>query len=170
MAPTVENASFENASEGIRATGASSDTRAMVELLERHGAEEGELLAVYEDLASNASDEGARYLISLILDDERRHHRLLVEMANAMAWGNPSRSPERATPALSTRVDGELLEMTRRLRRAEEADYRKLRRLRRRMHPFRETTLWDLLVQLMMLDTKKHAAMLRFLERREPKR
>ena len=163
-------ATFENAAEGIRLTGASTGTRAMVELLEQHGAEEGKLLAVYQDLAENASDEGARYLISLILEDERRHHQLLIEMANAMAWGTPSRSPDRATPALATSVDGELLEMTRRLRREEESDYRKLRRLRRRMNPFGESTMWGLLVEMMMLDTKKHAAMLRFLERRGRKR
>jgi hypothetical protein len=160
---------FENAAQGIRLTGASTGTRAMVDLLERHGAEEGKLLAVYEDLAENASDEGARYLISLILADERRHHQLLVEMANAMAWGTPSRSPDRATPALASSVDGELLEMTRRLRREEEADYRKLRRLRRRVNPFGKSTMWALLVEMMMLDTKKHAAMLRFLERRSRK-
>ena len=35
----------------------------MVEMLEAAGAEEGKLLAVDEDLAENASDEGARYLI-----------------------------------------------------------------------------------------------------------
>jgi len=57
--------------------------------------------------------------------------------------------------------------MTRKLRRAEEADYRKLRRLRRRVSRFGETTMWALLVDLMMLDTKKHATMLRFLERRD---
>ena len=120
----------------IRLTGASAEHPGLVRMLEAHGAEEGKLLAVYEELAENAEDEGARYLISLILEDERRHHQLLVEMANAMAWGTPSTSPDRATPALASSVDGELLDMTRELRREEEADYRKLRRLRRRMRSF----------------------------------
>jgi len=161
------NATFENAEEGLRMTGASTGIRDLVELLEHHGSEEGEMLAVYEELAEHASDEGVRYLVSLILADERRHHQLIVEMANAMAWGTPSVSPDRATPWVSDSLDPELTAMTRKLRRAEEADYRKLRRLRRRVSRFGETTMWALLVDLMMLDTKKHATMLRFLERRD---
>jgi hypothetical protein len=157
---------FENALKGIRMSGASTGTRDLVSLLEQHGSEEGELLAVYEDLAEHSTDEDARYLISLILEDERRHHRLLVEMANAMAWGDPSASPDPATPAISRSVDGELLLLTRKLRRAEEADHRKLRRMRRRLRPFAKTTMWALIVDLMILDTKKHATILRFLERR----
>ena len=160
---------FENAVRGLRMTGASTGIRALVDILEQHGAEEGAMLATYEELAGNASDEGARYLISLILADERRHHRLLVEMANAMAWGTSSESPDRATPAVST-LDRELADMTRKLRRAEEADYRKLRRLRREVGTYGESTMWGLLVELMMLDTKKHATMLRFLERRDRRR
>lgn len=147
-------------------TGASAGTRDLVSLLERHGSEEAELLAIYEDLAENSSNEGARYLIGLILEDERRHHRLLVEMANAMAWGAPSVSPDKATPMISRSMDGEFLQLTRKLRRGEEADYRKLRRLRKHLHPFWRTTMWTLLVEVMMLDTKKHATILRFLERR----
>ena len=159
-------ATFENAARGLRMTGASTGIRELVDVLELHGTEEGEMLAVYEELAEHASDEGARYLISLILADERRHHQLLVEMANAMAWGTPTVSPDRATPLVAPALDAELAAMTRKLRRAEEADYRKLRRLRRRVEKFGETTMWALLVELMMLDTKKHATMLRFLERR----
>jgi hypothetical protein len=34
-----------------------------------------------------------------------------------------------------------------------------------RLRPFADTTLWVLVVDLMLLDTKKHATMLRFLER-----
>jgi hypothetical protein len=160
---------FDNALRGLRMTGASTGIRALVDILEQHGAEEGAMLATYEELAEGASDEGARYLISLILADERRHHRLLVEMANAMAWGTSSESPDRATPAVSA-LDGELADMTRKLRRAEEADYRKLRRLRRQVDSYGESTMWGLLVELMMLDTKKHATMLRFLERRGRRR
>ena len=74
-----EPPTFENAVRGLRMTGASTGIRALVDILEQHGAEEGAMLATYEELAESASDEGARYLISLILADERRHHRLLVE-------------------------------------------------------------------------------------------
>ena len=48
---------FDNALEGLRMTGASVDTRDMVQLLVRHGAEEGQLLATYEKLADESADE-----------------------------------------------------------------------------------------------------------------
>lgn len=158
-------ASFESARKGLRTTGASVQTRQLVELVTRHGSEEGKLLAAYEELASKTTDQGVRYLIDLILEDERRHHRLLEEIANSMAWGSTSGSPDDSTPDMPRALQGELLEQTRRLLRAEKADYREIRRIRRRLRPFAGTTLWALVIDLMMMDTKKHAAILRFLER-----
>ena len=82
-----------------------------------------------------------------------------------MAWGSVTGSPEDATPEMPRALTGELLEQTKRLRKAEEKDFRELRRIRRRMRPFAGTTLWSLIIDLMLLDTKKHATILRFLER-----
>ena len=159
-------ATFGVALEGLRATGASSGTRDLVELIARHGAEEGELLATYERLATEAPDASVRYLIDLILEDERRHHRLLAELSNAMAWDSVGQPPEPVTPRLPRKISGALYEQTRLLRKSEQADYRALRRIRRRLRPFASTTLWGLIIDLMLLDTKKHATILRFLERR----
>jgi len=145
-------------------TGASVDTRDLVDLIVRHGTEEGELLARYETLAAGSDNEMAAYVIGLILEDERRHHRLLAEVANAAAWSNTSRAPEGATPPVLGGIDGELLAQTRRLLAAEQKDERALRRIRRKMKPFADTTLWALVIDMMILDTKKHATMLRFLE------
>jgi len=156
---------FDNALEGLRMTGASVDTRDMVQLLVRHGAEEGQLLATYEKLADESADEATRYVIGLILEDERRHHRLLAELANAMAWDISSGSPEPATPWLAGPLTGALLDQTRTLLEAEETDERELRKIRRRLRPYERTTLWALMIDMMIMDTKKHAAMLRFLER-----
>jgi hypothetical protein len=111
-------ATFDNALMGLKSTGASTGIRELVELLARHGAEGGKLLSRYEDLASTSSNEGAKYLIDLILEDERRHHRLLAEMANAMAWGS-----------------------TKRLREAEEADFRDLRPVQEAVAPLRRNHL-----------------------------
>ncbi|MGO9029313.1 MAG: hypothetical protein ACLQOZ_11880 [Acidimicrobiales bacterium] len=157
-------ATFEHARKGLRSTGASLDTQALVELIARHGQEESRLLSTYEALVSDSSDEGTRYLIELILEDERRHHRLLAEMANALAWGSLAPSPERAMPAMPRGLEGELLDQTRRLLAAERSDHRALRRLRRRLRPFRDTTMWTLIIDVMLLDTKKHATVLKFLE------
>ena len=158
-------ATFDNALEGLRMTGASVDTREMVGLLVRHGREEGQILATYEALAGESPDEATRYLVGLILEDEHRHHRLLAELANAMAWDVRSESPQPATPWLTEPLTGELLEQTRRLVKAERSDERALRKIRRRLRPYARTTLWSLIIDMMILDTKKHATMLRFLER-----
>ena len=157
---------FDRAIDGLRATGASVGTRQLVELIVRHGAEEGALLATYEGLAAESPDETVRYLVNLILEDEHRHHRLLAELSNAMAWGVSAEPPVDTVPHLSRVLDGALLKQTTRLRKSEQADYRALKRLRRRLRPFADTTLWVLIVDLMLLDTKKHATILRFLERR----
>ena len=164
-------ATFDNALEGLRLaglrlTGPSVDTEDLVELLVHHGREEGRLLAEYERVADDSADQATRYVVGLILEDERRHHRLLAELANAMAWEVATISPESSTPGLTRPIDGELLAQTRRLLRAERADYRKLRTIRRRFRPYRRTTLWALVIDLMLADTTKHATMLRFLERR----
>jgi hypothetical protein len=158
-------ASFESARKGLRMTGASVQIRQLVELIARHGSEEGRLLATYEDLANRTTQEGVRYLIDLILEDERRHHRMLEEIANSMAWGATSGSPEGSTPAFPLAVGAELLEQTKVLRKSEKSDYREMRKIRRRLRPFARTTLWALVVDLMILDTKKHEAILHFIEK-----
>jgi len=146
-------------------TGASVDTRDLVELIVRHGREEGELLATYEQLVNSSDNEMASYVIGMILEDERRHHRMLAEVANAAAWARSPGAPETTTPPLAPGIDGELLAQTRKLLAAEQADYRDLRAIRRKLNPFADTTLWGLIIDMMLLDTKKHATMLRFLEK-----
>ena len=158
-------ATFESALRGLRMTGASVDTRDLVELIVRHGREEGELLATYEQLANSSDNEMAAYVIGMILEDERRHHRMLAEVANAAAWDRSPSAPETTTPPLAPGIDGELLAQTRKLLAAEQADYRELRAIRRKLQPFADTTLWGLIIDMMLLDTKKHATMLRFLEK-----
>ena len=96
-------ATFEAALRGLRMTGASVDTRDLVELIVRHGKEEGELLATYEQLVDSSDNETAAYVIGMILEDERRHHRLLAEVANAAAWTGP-RVPPTTRPPRSRRA------------------------------------------------------------------
>ena len=88
-----EAPTFQDAIRGLDATGASVGMRSLVDLIVRHGAEEGELLSTYASLASEAPDEGVRYLVALILEDvQRRHHRLLAELSNAIAWGSSGKA------------------------------------------------------------------------------
>ena len=140
--------------------------RELVALLARHGTEEGRILAEYESLSAHTGDAAARYLIDLILADERRHHRTLAEIATSMAWD--TLDGKSAVPSLGWRPDEALAAATRRLRTYEEDDRGELQSLRRKLRPFEETTLWGLLVDLMILDAEKHATILRFLERDAP--
>lgn len=154
---------FERALEGLRETGASVSIRHLVELLAAHGAEEGRVLAEYERVSNSVSDPAARYLMELIMEDERRHHRVLVELATAMAWDTVSGTYS-AIPPLGWHLDEQLLAATRALRETEEKDRRELLTLKKLLRPFEETTLWALLVELILLDTEKHATILKFIE------
>jgi hypothetical protein len=153
---------FDSAMEGLRTSGASAETRELVELLARHGEAEGAILNRYKRFAVEASAPETRYLVQLILDDERRHHRLMVEMANALAWGISRESPYPAVPDVTHKDAGNraLTEETQHLLKSEEQDRLDLKDLRKRLRPFRDTTMWELLVDIMLMDTDKHIRIL----------
>ena len=90
---------FEKAFQGLRTTGASVSTHEVVEALNRHGREEAELLQRYRRFIEEAESPGARYLVQLILDDEQRHHRVLEELANTIAWGWTKGVPDEVVPS-----------------------------------------------------------------------
>lgn len=156
---------FESARDGLEETGASPETRELVDALIRHGEEEGELLARYQRFEHGAAAPEVRYLVRMILDDERRHHRMMAEMANALAWGLSRESPQAAVPDLTYDDAGNaaLTEETERLLAAEEADRFELKRLQKRLRPFAGITMWELLLEVMLLDNEKHARILRFI-------
>jgi rubrerythrin len=164
---------FESAIRGLREVGASAESHELVELLARHGKEEGVLLERYEHFAHDASTADVRYLVQLILDDERRHHRLLVEMATAVAWGWSKWSPDPAMPSLETPPDGTsqkaLIDETKELLEFEKRDRVELRRLRKSLRPYADTTMWTLVLDVMLLDTKKHIRILEFIDEHAPK-
>lgn len=158
--------SFSEALRGLREVGASPDTAEIVTILARHGGEEQDMVRHYEELAADAASPAVRYLVGLIVEDERRHHRVLVELAGAIAWGRLPGGPDDATPVLDRAEAGneELRRMTRRLLDHERADHAALVRLRRRLRPYAETTMWQLLVDIMIADTDKHRRILEFID------
>jgi len=158
----MEN-TFDGAREGLRSTGAGKDARELVEMLARHGEEEGAILSRYQRFAEDASAPETRYLVKLIVDDERRNHGLLVEMANAIAWGLIDESADPVLPDMTHKdaSNRALAEETQRLILAEEYDHVELKRLRKRLRTFKNTSLWELIVDLMLLDTEKHIRILR---------
>lgn len=130
-----------------------------------HVASEAEFVAKYQEFAdAEDTPEAARYLIHIVLEDEERHHRffrdLTTSIGNLISWSHESD----AVPALPYRpYSEEFGETTARFLAAEKADQADLRDLRKRLRPYRDTTLWHLLVGLMEHDTAKHIELLTFL-------
>lgn len=83
---TGVNATFEDALRGLYATGASHSAYEIVNALDRHGKEEGELLQRYQRFGEEPeSPPWVAYLVRLIVEDEKSHHRLLEDLANTIA-------------------------------------------------------------------------------------
>lgn len=131
-----------------------------------HVTSEAEFIDAYQE-QSEATDipEAVRYLMHLVLEDEKRHHRILHEimiaLGNDIAWrhdsnGVPSLPNGSPNPALAA--------VTRRFLAAERADKKQLRALHKELKPFRDTSLWALLVELMEYDTAKHIRILTFIQ------
>lgn len=158
---------FDWAREGVEKTGADEGVRTLVDFLARHGEQEGDILSRYQAFADEASAPETRYLIRLILEDERRHHGLLVEMANAVAWGMVDTGDNPVLPDLSHLDSGnpELARETGRLLELERRDQHELKHLRRHLRPFANASIWELVVDLMLLDTKKHIRILELVAR-----
>jgi hypothetical protein len=133
--------------------------------LTEHVSSEAELLASYRQLAEAPdTPEAARYLIRLVVEDEERHHRLFHEMTAALGNGFGWTHDAAAVPELQRGSAHQALEeVTARFLAAERADQKQLRALRKELRPFRDTSLWALLVELMQHDTAKHIRIFTFL-------
>jgi hypothetical protein len=159
---------FEDALRGLHATGASHSAYEIVNALARHGREEGELLQRYQRFGEEPeSPPWVGYLVRLIVEDEQRHHRLLEELANTIAWGSLKGSPERVVPTFSRRGDQALVSESRALLAHELEDRKQLRRMRRRIREYGDVALWELLIDLMLSDTEKHIHIFRFILRNQ---
>jgi hypothetical protein len=139
-----------------------SDAR-VLEILKTHDTREYALLQSYRRMIDESTDEGIRYLGKLIIEDEERHHELIAEMANRIESWILDATVEPATPALSPRVDPELLDATRQLIALEHEDAKQLRLLQRELRYAPATSLLPLLVKLMLQDTARHIKILRFI-------
>jgi hypothetical protein len=132
-----------------------------------HEQTEGELLAEYQQAAEASQSPAFQYLVALIVEDEERHHRVFGELASALQADVELRPDQPAVP----RLDGwgpdtaRVLEPTDRLLERERADGRELHRLSGQLKSVKDTTMWQLLVRLMEIDTAKHVEILEFVKR-----
>jgi hypothetical protein len=136
---------------------------ALLALLQSHSEREGVALADYKRLATKSTDDGIRYLMRLILADERRHHEQMEQMINTIqsfAWDV---KVEPRVPSLPAQKDPTLLEDTRLLLEFEKEDSKHLRELRKHLKMASKTSLLPLLTELMMHDSAKHVAILQYI-------
>jgi rubrerythrin len=148
--------------------GASVWEQQLYDHLIEHVSGEWEILQDYERLAEETDSPAFAYLARLILDDERRHHKLLSELAetirtSAMLSGEPTPIPDLGV----FRADREkILAETERFLAAEEEDNRHLERVAKELEDVRNTTVWQLIIRLIQHDNEKHRFILRFIRDR----
>lgn len=134
-----------------------------------HGRVEGEILDEYESLMVDETLSPAFcYLARIILEDEVRHHQIFDDLAETM--GNMATDGTAVSPIPSLRglhTDRiRIQRVTERLLDVERADLRELKDLSKRLKEFDKVTLWGLLIELMVDDTKKHIKILEFIRDR----
>ena len=139
----------------------------LLDAVERHATLEAGALGHYEHLAQASNDPVIALVMRLILEDEERHHGLLIRMAStlrdALNWTYSADSlPRRSKPA----ADGEdLASLALELIEEERAGAEALRHLAEGERCM-DGGLGALLLDMMAMDSEKHARLLRFVHRR----
>lgn len=132
-----------------------------------HGSGEAETLVAYEELAQTTESKAFAYLAGLILEDERRHHRLLADLAETIRTSAELSGKPTPIPYLDFHKDREaILKATRAFLKVERDDNRELKRLANEMKALKDTTAWTLILRIMQHDNAKHRLILRFIRDR----
>ena len=140
----------------------------LLEAVERHVSAEQGALAEYEFVAEASADPVIALVMRLILDDEERHHGLLrrieATLRDALNWTHsPSALPDAALPQQPVARD--LVALTRALVEEERTGARMMRDLAQREKGI-DAGLDSLLLEMMAMDSEKHARLLQFVQQR----
>jgi hypothetical protein len=135
--------------------------------LSGHASREGAMLDEYAKAATATQSKALAYLVEILMEDERRHHRWFAELASSLEADASFSGTEPAVPRMDFhRADRVTVRaVTERLLDHEKADERELNRLQKELQDVSGTTLWGLLVELMQRDTDKHIAVLTFVKK-----
>jgi hypothetical protein len=178
LVPTIPGTAIEDAmcSLAIDAFGEQDPSgtkfEGLLRAVEDHVRGEAGALAQYEQLATAAHDPAVEFVMRLILDDEQRHHGLLGRIAtslrDALYW---THSHDALPPSSSPRepLNGDWLRVAATLIKEERDGARALRALATRERGINDG-LDSLLLEMMALDSEKHARLLRFVQRRLERR
>jgi hypothetical protein len=131
-----------------------------------HVDDERELLMAYQEAAVESESSAFRYLVSLIVADERRHHMVFADMAKTLQTEVDGLPEAFAVPRLGHWgfERAQILELTEAFLVQERKDAVQLQDLEAELDPVKDTTMWPLLVRLMQADTSKHIAILEFVK------
>jgi hypothetical protein len=140
----------------------------LLNAIDRHATVESQALGQYEHLAQASGDPIIALVMQLILEDEERHHGLLKRISStlrdALNWTHSPDSLPRATaPANSPGED--LTSLAGTLINEEKTGAQALRGLAQRERGL-GSGLDSLLLEMMALDSEKHARLLRFVQQR----
>ena len=140
----------------------------LLSAVERHASLEAEALGQYEHLAQASDDPVVALVMRLILEDEERHHGLLKRISttlrDALNWTHSPDALPRAT-APTTVTDEDLPAQARALIDEEKTGAQALRGLAQREKGL-GGGLHGLLLEMMAMDSEKHAHLLQYVQRR----
>jgi rubrerythrin len=135
--------------------------------LSGHAAREGAILDEYAQAAEATKSKALAYLIEILMEDERRHHRWFAELAASLEVDASFSGTEPVVPRMDFRRADRVAvrDVTARLLEHEKADEKELNRLQQELAGVSGTWMWGLLVELMQRDTDKHIAVLTFVKK-----
>jgi rubrerythrin len=140
----------------------------LLDAVERHANAEQDALHQYEYIGTASGDPVIALVMRLILEDEERHHGLLkrieASLSDALNWTHsPNALP--TTGTLQQPIAKELATTTHALIEEERTGARYLRELAHREKEI-DSGLHSLLLEMMAMDSEKHARLLHFVQDR----
>ncbi|HLZ28121.1 MAG TPA: hypothetical protein VKV73_12455 [Chloroflexota bacterium] len=147
---------------------ASGTVEWLLEAVERHARAEQDALDEYAFVADASADPVIALVMRLILEDEERHHGLLrrieATLRDALNWTHsPSALPVSSVPQQPVARD--LVALTRGLVQEELTGARMMRNLAQQEKGI-DAGLHSLLLEMMAMDSEKHARLLQFVQHR----
>jgi rubrerythrin len=151
---------------GIR--GASVWEQKLYDHIVQHVENEIDVIRSYERLVEETDSPAFAYLARLILDDERRHHQLLRDLAETIKTSAELSGEPTPIPHLGMwGADREqILAETERYLELEKKDNKELDALAKELRDVRDTTLWELVLRIIQQDNEKHQRILKFIRDR----
>src|SRR6516164_1333320 len=141
----------------------------LVDAVERHAQAESDALEQYEYLGKASGDPVIALVMRLILEDEERHHGLLkrieASLRDALNWTHSPNALPNDVPDQPSVSPSELAQMTRELINEEHTGARYIRDLAHQERGI-DAGLHSLLLEMMAMDSEKHARMLQFVQER----